>query len=67
MFHCRKYQDGTIGTPYQTVSTYRIALTVIAGLLVLFGVLGYLFGEYLVAGVCFLLTSMTLYLREKQS
>lgn len=43
---------------------HRTALTVAAGLLLVFGVAGFLFGEYLVAGLCFLLFTMTLFLRE---
>lgn len=42
----------------------RTTLTAAAGVLVLLGVAGIIFGEYLVAGVCFLLFSMTLYARE---
>lgn len=49
------------------MTIHRTALTVAAGLLLLFGVAGFLFGEYLVAGLCFLLLSMTLYLRETRS
>lgn len=35
----------------------------VAGVLMLFGIVAFLFGEFLIAGLCFLLVSMTLHIR----
>lgn len=45
------------------VTNSRTALTIVAGALLSIGVVLFLFGEFLVAGLCFLLVSMTIYVR----
>lgn len=42
-------------------------MTVAAAGFMLFGVATFLFGEFLVAGLCFLLTSLTIYARETRA
>lgn len=53
----KNHTDGPIVTTQETV------LAIAAGALMLFGGVGFLFGEYMLAGLCFLLGSMTIYLR----
>jgi len=48
------------------VTTQQTILAAVAVGLMLFGFLGFAIGEYMVAGLAFLLGSMTIYVREKR-
>lgn len=46
------------------MTTQQTVLAIAAGALILFGFLGFVAGEYMLAGLSFLLGSLTIYLRE---
>lgn len=49
------------------VTTRATLLAIIAGLLTLFGFASFVLGEFLLGGLCFLMVSMTIYLRETRA
>lgn len=50
-----------------TVTDLRTVLSITAGVLPVLGVVAFLFDEFLFAGLCFLVLTMVLYVRETRT